>query len=104
MALQPQTCRTSYLSVCNWLPAAWPWVRVAREVFAGTDIAMTACWNATLELWDYHRELADGRGHECDPCSLLSADSNHLCRCYIFLMRLPPAPCMHAAPELVRCS
>ena len=39
--------------------------RVAREVFAGTDIAMTGSWNATVELWEYHRDLADGRGHEC---------------------------------------
>ena len=46
--------------------------RVAREVFAGTEVAMTSCWNATLELWDYHRELADGRGHEYATCILLS--------------------------------
>lgn len=39
--------------------------RAARAVFAGSDIVMTASWNATVELYEYHRELADGRGHEC---------------------------------------
>ena len=39
--------------------------KAAREVFAGSDIIMTESWNATVELYEYHRELADGRGHEC---------------------------------------
>lgn len=39
--------------------------RVARETFEGTDIAMTSFWNATVEMWDFHRDIIDGRGHEC---------------------------------------
>ncbi|CAK0758806.1 hypothetical protein CVIRNUC_002648 [Coccomyxa viridis] len=39
--------------------------RVVREVFAGTDIGMTSFWNATVEMWDFHRDISDGRGHEC---------------------------------------
>ncbi len=43
--------------------------KAAREVFAGTDVVMTAYWNATVELFDYHRDVSDGRGHECGCCS-----------------------------------
>ena len=39
--------------------------KVAREAFQGTDIAMTSFWNATVEMWDFHRDVVDGRGHEC---------------------------------------
>jgi hypothetical protein len=39
--------------------------KAAREALAGTDIVMTQYWNATVELYEYHRDLADGRGHEC---------------------------------------
>lgn len=39
--------------------------KAAREVFASSDIRMTSSWNATVELYEYHRDLADGRGHEC---------------------------------------
>ena len=38
---------------------------MARDVFSGTDIAMTSFWNATVEMWDFHRDIIDGRGHEC---------------------------------------
>ena len=44
--------------------------KAAREVFAGSDIIMTASWNATVELYESHRELADGRGHECGESGL----------------------------------
>ena len=43
--------------------------KVAREIFADSDIIMTKSWNATVELYEYHRELADGRGHECGECT-----------------------------------
>lgn len=43
--------------------------KAAREIFAGSDIIMTESWNATVELYEYHRELADGRGHECGECN-----------------------------------
>ena len=26
---------------------------------------MTSFWNATVEMWDFHRDIIDGRGHEC---------------------------------------
>ena len=39
--------------------------KVTRDVFSGTDIAMTSFWNATVEMWDFHRDIIDGRGHEC---------------------------------------
>lgn len=44
--------------------------KAAMEVFAGSDIVMTHSWNATVELHEYHRDLADGRGHECGGRSL----------------------------------
>ncbi len=50
--------------------------KAAREVFAGSDIVMTSSWNATVELFEYHRELADGRGHECGESSLHVRNSN----------------------------
>ena len=43
--------------------------KAAMEAFQGTDIVMTHSWNATVELYEYHRELADGRGHECGGCA-----------------------------------
>ncbi len=39
--------------------------KAAREAFAGSDIVMTGYWNATVELSDHHRDVSDGRGHEC---------------------------------------
>jgi hypothetical protein len=39
--------------------------RAAREAFAGSQIAMTQFWNATVEAWEGHRVLPDGRGQEC---------------------------------------
>ena len=39
--------------------------KAARKTFAGTGIAMTSFWNATVEMWDFHRDVIDGRGHEC---------------------------------------
>ena len=57
--------------------------KVAREVFAGTDIAMTGSWNATVELWEYHRDLADGRGHECGHSCFPAAPEVYLY--YVFL-------------------
>ena len=45
--------------------------KAALEAFAGSGVAITHSWNATAELYEYHRELADGRGHECGACGLL---------------------------------
>ena len=42
-----------------------PHNKAAREVFAGTGIAMTQFWNHTVEAWNGHRGLPDGRGQEC---------------------------------------
>ncbi|CAL8466710.1 g6246 [Coccomyxa elongata] len=39
--------------------------KAALEAFAGSGVVITHSWNATAELYEYHRELADGRGHEC---------------------------------------
>lgn len=38
--------------------------RAAREMFAGSDIIITDSWNATVELYDYHRNMPNGL-HEC---------------------------------------
>ena len=37
----------------------------AREAFQNSSIIMTAFYNATVELFDFHRDLDKGRGHEC---------------------------------------
>ena len=44
-----------------------PYNKAAREVFGGSDIAMTQFWNSTVEVWNGHRVLPDdkGRGQEC---------------------------------------
>lgn len=57
--------------------------KAAREAFAGTDIVMTGYWNATVELFDYHRDVSDGRGHECGcaaPCPLVTCSSSRLAK------------------------
>ena len=39
--------------------------KAAREAFSGSDIVMTQFWNSTVEVWNGHRVLPDGRGQEC---------------------------------------
>ena len=60
--------------------------RAAREIFAGSNIIITDSWNATVELYDYHRNMPNGL-HECGETH--SSDSlQQLCplanpSCYI---------------------
>ena len=39
--------------------------KAARQAFSGADIVMTQFWNSTVEVWNGHRVLPDGRGQEC---------------------------------------
>ena len=73
--------------------------RAAREIFAGSDIIITDSWNATVELYDYHRNMPNGL-HECGKA--LSSDSlPWLCPlsipcCYSIPMRYASMPAHYA--------
>lgn len=70
--------------------------RAAREVLAGTDIVMTQSWNATVELYEFHRELADGRGHECGHYCFPGAPEIWL---YYVYLAIRDAPWMRSGGE-----
>ena len=65
MSLHPNGSLTAQDDINQLIVEGGAHNKAAREVFAGSDIIMTGSWNATVELYEYHRELADGRGHEC---------------------------------------
>lgn len=66
--------------------------KAAREVFAGTDIVMTEYWNATVELFDYHRDVSDGRGHECGHYCFPGAPQAWLYYAYLAIAKAPWSP------------
>lgn len=63
--------------------------KAAREAFLGSKIGMTAYWNATVELWDFHRDLSDGRGHECGHYCFPGAPQVWLYYAYIAIQTAP---------------
>ena len=86
MNLQPNGSLTALEDINGLIVEGGAHNKAAREVFAGSDIIMTASWNATVELYEYHRELADGRGHECGESACCHLSFQPLCcqgmRCY----------------------
>ena len=71
--LQPNGSLTAQEDVNQLIVEGGAHNKAAREVFAGSDIRMTTSWNATVELYEYHRDLADGRGHECGKSQYISS-------------------------------